>query len=260
MWLGPVVLGVLTLALGILPSLAANTVFAPTASAMAGQSIKVSLSLWSGFTPVLALSLVTIAAGVLGYLLYGRLLPIAVGWTAAVSRIGPARWYEASLYIVLLLAKDQSRRLQSGYLRHYIHLVLFTFLILVGGTLILIGIIDWPDSFTTPYIHEVGLAGLILAATLMAITTPFTVGRYCLPGCHWLQHCYVLRPIQRPRSGNDPVCHRNADGHPFCLGFIPTALFQTADYQTHQATGCFNCSGCRGINDDIGFNCDSLAD
>ena len=117
------------------------------------------------------LSLVTIAAGVLGYLLYGKLQPRAVRLDTAVSRIGPARWYEASLNFFVLLATRQTRLLQNGYLRHYLKLVVFTFLLLVGGTLILTGIFNWPQTFTIPHIHEVGLAGLILAATIMAVTT-----------------------------------------------------------------------------------------
>ena len=96
---------------------------------------------------------------------------MSVGLDAVVSRIGPANWYSASLDGLLKLADWQTRQLQNGYLRHYMRLVLLTLLVLVGGTLIFKGTFYWPDSFTMPQIHEVGLAGVILAAVVMAVTT-----------------------------------------------------------------------------------------
>ncbi|VAW31052.1 Na(+) H(+) antiporter subunit A, partial [hydrothermal vent metagenome] len=171
MWLGPIVLGVLTLLLGSVPNLVAATLLAPATTAVAGKSIKVSLSLWYGFTPMLALSMVTVAAGAGGYLLYGRLHSKAVRLDTAVSRIGPARWYQFSLDSLLRLAAWQTRQLQNGYLHHYMKLVLLSLLLLVGGTAIVKGAFDWPKTLTTPHIHEVGLAGVILAATIMAVTT-----------------------------------------------------------------------------------------
>jgi len=90
---GPLLLAVLGLLAGAAPGLVGAWLLDDAAAAILGRPVEVPLKLWHGFTPVLALSLATIALGLLILLAWGRLMPRLRG-VAAVDRLGPSRGYE----------------------------------------------------------------------------------------------------------------------------------------------------------------------
>ena len=67
MWLGPVFLGCLSVLFGLMPALPEALLSAAAASVL-GEPASFHLALWHGFSPLLLLSLVTFALGVLVYL------------------------------------------------------------------------------------------------------------------------------------------------------------------------------------------------
>lgn len=120
LWIGPLVLAVLGLVLGLFPMLVDKSLLAAAAGAILQQTVQVKLTLWHGLTPMLALSLVTVALGVVLFFLRHQLRE----WRERLHwllRWGPERAYELLVYSVLpRVADGQTRLIQHGYLRYYI--------------------------------------------------------------------------------------------------------------------------------------------
>ncbi|MEI2418097.1 hydrogen gas-evolving membrane-bound hydrogenase subunit E [Orrella sp. JC864] len=117
MWIGPMILAALGLGLGLVPG-ALQALVAEVAAAVHGQPVDVSLSLWHGLTPMLALSGVTLLLGVAGYLGWQRLRE-GVGRLSFIDRWGTDALYDKALDGVLRGATWQTRMIQTGSLRHY---------------------------------------------------------------------------------------------------------------------------------------------
>ncbi len=123
---GPLVLGVLSVALALAPGVIEGRLIAPAAAATAGEPVKVSLKLWHGFNTALWLSAASVAGGVLVGLAGGRA-------TALTGRVMGARWfpsgpkvYDWLYYGMQRVARFHTVWVQRGYLRGYIAVVLLT--------------------------------------------------------------------------------------------------------------------------------------
>ena len=174
LWLGPVVLGVLGLLNGLLPENIPSALVSAAASAVRATPTQVELALWHGLNPVLALSVLTVAAGAAVYAAHGwlnrrasRSGPFAA-LTRAVSDWGPRRLYELGLDGLNALARNQTRVLQSGYLRFYLLTILTTVIGLTGYTLLSRASLSAPlTGLSDVRFYEVVLGLLILGAALM---------------------------------------------------------------------------------------------
>ena len=135
MWLGPVLLAVLSVAFGLLPSLVDGSVLAPAAGAVLGEALVFELALWHGFNVVLGLSVVTVALGALLYLSWD---PVRAGLRGYDELLGeaPRRRYEGVLQGILDTAELSTRILQNGVLRNYLIVIIGFTVLLVGGTLL----------------------------------------------------------------------------------------------------------------------------
>jgi multicomponent Na+:H+ antiporter subunit A len=122
MWLGPVVLGTLSVLLGLFPFLSDRVAFALVRTLHA-EAAPVHLALWHGlegrYGVVLGLSALTLVLGLGSFRLRTHLLGFATRM-APVYRWGPSRWYEVGLDGLLRFARLQTRVLQNGYLRYYL--------------------------------------------------------------------------------------------------------------------------------------------
>lgn len=169
MWLGPLLLGGLALLFGVAPGLLGSSIVGPATSSIAGEVVETKLVLWKGVNMMLILSIVTVAAGVLLYLLYRPLQRLAHGLDTTVSRVGPAQWYQWGLDGLLAVASRQTQLLQNGYLRYYLLFVVVTAVGLAGYALFGRAALVWPPSTQTIGFHEVLIALLILAGAFMAV-------------------------------------------------------------------------------------------
>lgn len=177
LWLGPLVLGALGLAMGVAPGLLARPLVEPAAGAVAPGSADVSLALWHGVNPSLALSLVGLVGGLAIYTAQGVLRP-TLGSMAKILPWGPARAYDAGLDGLNRAAVAQTRLLQSGYLRYYLLLIILAATVtgwytlvrarVAGGPLLW----DWSDA----RFHELVLAALIIVAATWAARSPSRLG------------------------------------------------------------------------------------
>lgn len=119
LWLGPVLLAGLSVALGLLPDVLAVPLVQPAASAMRGEHTEVVLRPWIGMSPAFVQSLVMLAVGALLYAVHDRVL----GRLEPLRRLaawGPERAYQAVMAAIVAVAKAQTRILQNGVLGWYL--------------------------------------------------------------------------------------------------------------------------------------------
>ncbi len=170
LWSGPVILGVLGLALGILPSLISKGLISPSVNAIAGTS-GIKLALWHGFTPVLLLSALTLAGGI-GFYYLSFAVKKRQHFFDKLAQYGPEEGYNLLLSGLVSFSARQTRFFQSGYLRHYFYWILTTFMILVIFTLLrndLLSLIR-PD-FSGIWFYEALLVVIMILATYSAIVS-----------------------------------------------------------------------------------------
>ena len=175
LWLGPLLPAVLGLILGLFPDLVTQLAVARAVSAILARPVDMHLALWHGLTPMLALSGLTVACGVLIYLVHGQVRRLARKG-AWLADCGPAAWYFGSLERLKRLAAWQTRVLQSGYLHHYVLAIMLTTLVLVGYTLIRKGEIQFSLQIGDVHIVELIVAILMLAAAFVTVWVPSRIG------------------------------------------------------------------------------------
>jgi multicomponent Na+:H+ antiporter subunit A len=131
MLLGPALLALMGLVIGLAPDRLATPLVAAAVSGTRAEPTEIELALWHGFNPILMLSMATISGGVCLYLLRRKLYWLNRRLHAA-AEYGPARWYNFALDGLMALAKAQTRILQNGYLRIYLLVVMAATLGVVG--------------------------------------------------------------------------------------------------------------------------------
>jgi multicomponent Na+:H+ antiporter subunit A len=172
MWLGPLTLGVLGLAFGLVPALVDGLVSA-AATVMWHEPIAAHLALWHGLGGeagfVLGLSTVTILLGLAFYLAHRWF----VAWAdhfAHPYKYGPEGWYHASVAGMLRVAAWQTGVLQNGYLRYYILTVVATTIGLAGwvlATRVPVPPIDAGDV----RLYELVILVMMVASTVVVLGT-----------------------------------------------------------------------------------------
>lgn len=176
-WLGPMLLAGLGLAIGLFPETVATVFLSPAVSAVRAEPTVVELGLWHGVNPVLLLSLLTLALGLGVYVgsaplrrAAAQVSPALRSAVRTVSGWGPERWYELALKGLNVVARAQTRLLQSGYLRYYIVIIILTTVGLAGYTLLSMGPPRWPaGGLMDIRFHEALIAVLMLLAAAMAV-------------------------------------------------------------------------------------------
>lgn len=125
-----VLLAALGLGLGLVPKFLDKILITPATEAMGFDAKAAKMTLWHGFTPVLALSVLTL---ILGFGLYRirkplRKITIAAGQWAGVM---PSALYTRVLAGTLGLAEYLTHRIQHGHLRLYVRVTLLATSILI---------------------------------------------------------------------------------------------------------------------------------
>ncbi|OSZ75620.1 cation:proton antiporter [Hydrogenophaga sp. IBVHS1] len=183
MWVGPMVLAALGLLFGLMPQWPA-ALLAPAASAVAGHGVELQLSLWHGFTPMLALSGLTLALGGVALACWPALRRRLAG-CASIDRWGTDAAYDQAILGLQRVATWQTRRIQTGSLRRYLGTFFAFTAICLLLTLWLRGgfAVAWPDwdevgpEVALPLLLVLASAAVLRAASFMAgIVTAGMVG------------------------------------------------------------------------------------
>jgi multicomponent Na+:H+ antiporter subunit A len=162
LWLGPFILGVAGVTMGLAPGLISRPIALAT-MAITGTTPSVTLALWHGFTITLALSAVTLAGSLILFTYRNRLWPLA--WPRALQT---EHLYTRTLLTLDGLSHRIGPLLQSASLRAYALVVVLTAVALVTTALAMDYVLPAARRSTPVEIHEGALAALILAGALSA--------------------------------------------------------------------------------------------
>jgi multicomponent Na+:H+ antiporter subunit A len=168
LWLGPVLLGVLGLFLGTMPGLISKGLILPGVDAIAGFE-GAKLALWHGFTPLLLLSLLTLAGGVVFYYL-SFAVKRNMAFFNKLAMYGPEEGYNLIMKGLVSFSKKQTEFFQNGYLRHYFYWVLSVFIGLILVTIFNKNVLSsLRVDFTGIYFYEALIVVIMLLAAYAAI-------------------------------------------------------------------------------------------
>lgn len=181
LWLGPAVLSVLGVVMGIFPQIAERYLVQPAASAVVGAPVEAHLALWHGLTPALGLSLAAAVLGVLLYWAWDR-------WRKQAARLQPAlRWgpegiYAWSIVIMNWVSNLLTKILQHGYLRWYLVVIMLAAVVLTGSLMINPSLLQWPEQWTDVRFYEAGLAALSIIAAIATVRAKSRLGAVAAMG------------------------------------------------------------------------------
>jgi multicomponent Na+:H+ antiporter subunit A len=168
MLLGPALLALMGLVIGVSPDALATPLVSAAVSAARAEPTEIKLALWHGANPILMLSVATVTGGVCLYLLRKKLYGLNRRLRAA-AEYGPARWYDFGLDGVMALAKAQTRVLQNGYLRVYLLVIMAAMLGVVGYALLSRVGLRPPVTPLDARSYEWIVAAVILGAVIGAV-------------------------------------------------------------------------------------------
>ena len=159
LWIGAVVLAVLSLVLGLFPALFAGVIGSAAASAVNGSQLPMELHLWHGFNPILELSALTVCLGASLFFLL-RAHQQGLSKTAhGIAAVGPQRVYDALFAALMRSAEGLARMVQNRYLRNYV-------LTIVIAT---IGLVAVPIIKTFPYLRAIEPGDLRLSDIVVGV-------------------------------------------------------------------------------------------
>ncbi len=181
MWIGPVVLAALGLTFGLAPSAIEDGFVQPAAAAILGEEVIVKLALWHGINLPLLLSILTFTLGLVIYAFHDRLRLGLATIEARLPTDSDQAW-DRMLDGLKGLAAVQTRLLQSGVLRRYLFVVFAALALAVGYTLIAADAVTLPASWPRLALQDWGVVGLIIAGTVMTITTRSRLAAICALG------------------------------------------------------------------------------
>ncbi|MFD1008535.1 MULTISPECIES: putative monovalent cation/H+ antiporter subunit A [Oceanisphaera] len=175
MRLGFSVLAVLSLLMGLAPSVVSPLLQAAITAISGGAEVELDLAVWHGINVPLLLSGL---AMVCGWFLYRYWQQVREPLAKVVDPLvyGPERNYERMMDGLVWLAKTQTRILQNGYMANYILTILIT-------TIALLAYVFWSEdafvyslSFADVSFYEVVIALLMLVAVVYACVTRLRLG------------------------------------------------------------------------------------
>ncbi|RCV87706.1 putative monovalent cation/H+ antiporter subunit A [Billgrantia montanilacus] len=169
MLLGPAVLAVLSLLLGLVPVLASMGLLTAAASAVMGEPVTVSLSLWHGVNLPLILSLVSLALGYVLFRQWDRVRARLARLDPLIAR-GPESGYDAFMHWITVVSDWQTRILQNGYMRNYLMVMVLTLIALIGNSLLLRHSPEIAFHLDVRF-HEVVVVSLMVMGALFAAIT-----------------------------------------------------------------------------------------
>ncbi|MCL4464516.1 MAG: DUF4040 domain-containing protein [Chloroflexi bacterium] len=127
----PAFLAATCLFIGIVPVVISEAVLMPASATILGHAVDLDIQLWNGISLPLLMSVVAITVGILGYRKVRHAL-----WSEEMApfRVGPEQVYQACF---TFLTEGTSRifyRLQSGYLRRYLLVIVCIPVVLATST------------------------------------------------------------------------------------------------------------------------------
>jgi multicomponent Na+:H+ antiporter subunit A len=127
--IGPGILALLSLVLGLSPSNLGDAVIRPAITAVSLENVEVKLKLWHGFNQIFYLSLFTIVAGILLFVAMLKFKNLMAGWRKFNSIVFSVQFEHVFAWMLskfVAVATMKEKAVQHGYHRYYI-LTIFVF-------------------------------------------------------------------------------------------------------------------------------------
>lgn len=172
MWLGPILLGVSGLVIGILPFLVTGALVAPAIASIMGESIHpVDLALWHLVKPNLPLLLsgVTIVGGLLVFICRKKFWSIADRVLTTIRPYGADAIYERIFNATIWFAKTQTRCLQTGRLHDYVFFIILTTVCFLAWAIISFGGLNFSVDWASFDLLIVCLVVIMIVAAVIAV-------------------------------------------------------------------------------------------
>jgi len=172
MWITPLILAILGLIFGLVPSLAGNFINYQAANSIFGGDTEMHLAIWHGFNTVLVLSLVTLAAGTFLYMV-NKPSEAKVNYIEKFQRLSPQTIITGYANDIVRFSQWFTNFFHNGYLRSYhMKIILFAEALLIyklwqSGPIQ----IDF-ENLTPLTIYEVAVVIILLGALVIVIATP----------------------------------------------------------------------------------------
>jgi multicomponent Na+:H+ antiporter subunit A len=162
--IGPAILAIASLAFGVFHTWTATQLVAEAVRTVESPHTHVELRLWHGFQWALALSAITVIAGVVVYIRRSRMLDLG-SKLPMIFMERADRIYDAIIHALTLLATGVTRFIQTGRLRDYVFVTIASAVLLSFGML---GEARTSISFTAePF--ELAIVTLTIGAAFLAV-------------------------------------------------------------------------------------------
>ena len=162
LWFGPLVLGGAGLIIGFVPALV-NGPLQLAAAAVMGDTVRVNLALWHGFSVSLLLSVVTLIGSLSLFVFRAPIRRHA--WPRA---LGTERLYTRALSTLDAVSNALAPALQSASIRAYVLTIIVTVVVLVGSALAMGRALPVMSRWTPIQPHEAATAALVVVAAICA--------------------------------------------------------------------------------------------
>ncbi|WP_439185220.1 hydrogen gas-evolving membrane-bound hydrogenase subunit E [Carboxylicivirga taeanensis] len=121
--LGPSILALLSLLLGLLPGILGETMIEPALSMIRKELIDIKLKLWHGFNDIFMLSMLTILIGTITFVISLRFKTFLQAWHRFNNQIFTIKFTElfsSTLKFFLEISARNTKLIQHGYHRYYL--------------------------------------------------------------------------------------------------------------------------------------------
>jgi len=168
-WIGPGILALAGLILGMFPYQLGENLIEPALSAIRARELDIKLKLWHGFNQILMLSLVTLASGFILFLLRKKIIPVIRKINRKLFSVQLSDVFFGFLDGIMHIAKKNTQLIQHGYHRFYL-MVLFLMVALLGWFQ-LINIRFWEFEWTIEEVSilTIGVTVIILVSAIFTI-------------------------------------------------------------------------------------------
>lgn len=168
-WLGPLILAVGGLLLGLFPYELGEKLIQPALSAVQSKPLKIELHLWHGFNQIFLLSLLTLISGIVLFLLRKHIIPVLRRINRVLFSVSFSDLFFKFLDWVISFSKRNTLYIQHGYHRYYLMILFVAFALLGWNQLIdtKFWLIETPSVDIPLY--------TILISIIMLVATIFTI-------------------------------------------------------------------------------------
>ena len=171
LWLGPILLGVVSLLLGVFPKFLEQYFIQSAISSVTNHPITVHLKLWHGWNAALGFSICSLVFGTGIYFAWDKLARIIAKLDPILLQLGSQSLYERSVLGLNRIAQFQTYFLQNGSLRNYLSTILVAIITLASFTLIDQVRIPSVQGWSQIHIYEWLISALIGLGAMTAIQT-----------------------------------------------------------------------------------------